>query len=77
MTLLQLAKFDEALGIRRTAVLFLTLYWTLDAYRWASDFAMASARPGLEIAAIIGAVLAPISYLQKAVFDAYILARKQ
>jgi hypothetical protein len=46
---------------------------TWKAFAWAGEYAYAvSATSGLEIAAIIAAVTAPISYLQIAVFKAYI-----
>lgn len=72
MTIERLAKLDQLLGIRRSLVLFITLYLTWECYRWASEFAVGSDRTGIDIAAIIAAVTAPISLLQASVFKAYL-----
>ena len=54
------------------------LYGTVRITEWAMLFASAHAeRPGLELAAIIAAVTAPITYLQTAVFKAYISAKDE
>ena len=68
--------WDHRLGIRRTIVLFVTLWMTWRAFGWAAEYAVfMKGVGGLEVAAIIAAVTAPISYLQKAVFDAYLKAK--
>lgn len=62
-----------------TTTLFITLYVTVDSYRWAGEFAYKAyekGTAGTEIAAIVLAVTAPISLLQKAVFDRYSTSRK-
>lgn len=52
----------------------ITMYGTVDIFIWAKHFAEHGDRPGLEVAAIIGAVAAPWSLLQSAmikfIFDA-------
>lgn len=75
-TLRTILEWDHKLGIRRTVVLFVTLWMTWRSFAWACDYAYAmKGIGGLEIAAIIGAVTAPIAYLQKVVFDSYIGAK--
>jgi hypothetical protein len=61
--------------VARTVMLYTTLYMTYDSYRWAVAFVASSPRPGIELAAIIGAVLAAVSGLQGYVFKAYIDGR--
>ena len=57
--------------------LYVTLFMTWEAFRWAAEYAMrTSATNALQDAAIIGAVTAPISYLQKAVFEIYSKSRQ-
>jgi hypothetical protein len=55
--------------------LYVTLWMTYHAYVWAGDFAFHTDKAGLEVALIIGAVTAPITYLQKVVFDTYSSSR--
>lgn len=62
-----------------TVTLCITLWMTFEAYAWAGKFAYYSSDKSinsLEIAAIIAAVTAPITYLQKAVFEIYSTHRK-
>ena len=75
------AKFaivEEKLAIRRTAVLFITVGMTWRAFTWAGEYARevllhAGGTEGIvAAAALVAAVTAPIAYLQKAVFSAYI-----
>jgi hypothetical protein len=47
------------------------LYLTVHSYLWAIHFAESTARPGVEIAAIIAAITAPISLLQANMFKTY------
>jgi hypothetical protein len=44
---------------------------TYEAFHWAGQFAFATDKQGIEVAAIIGAVTAPIALLQSAVFKVY------
>lgn len=71
---------EQALGVRRSAVLFTTLWMTWKAFDWAAQYAyvvMVKADNNLMLAAagLILAVTGPISYLQKVVFEAYIISR--
>lgn len=70
-------EWESRLGIRRSTVLFVTLWMTWRAFEWAATYASAtSLTSGLEAAAIIAAVTAPVTYLQTAVFKAYISAKE-
>ncbi len=70
--------WERKLALRRSAVLFSTLWMTYKAFDWATVYAMAGiATSGAEAAAIILAVTAPITYLQKEVFKAYISSREE
>lgn len=78
--LARLAELDDRLAIRRSVVLFVTLWMTWRAFDWAGQFAyvaMVKADGNLMLAAagLVAAVTAPIAYLQKVVFDAYIAAK--
>lgn len=74
--LLTILEWENKLGIRRTIVLFVTLWMTWRAFGWAAEYAVfMKGVGGLEVAAIIAAVTAPITYLQKVVFEAYIGAK--
>lgn len=73
-TLSTILEWESKLGIRRSIVLFVTLWMTYKAFGWAATYATGGAQ-GLEAAAIIAAVTAPISYLQKVVFEAYIASK--
>lgn len=69
--------WERKLAIRRSAVLFITLWMTYRAFEWAAHYALSGMETnGLEAAAIIGAVTAPIAYLQKAVFEAYLNSKE-
>ena len=59
----------------RSGVLYVTVWMTWLAFHWAADFAMTTDKAGLDVAAIIGAVTAPISLLQAAVFRVYAESR--
>lgn len=68
-------KWEEKIGLRRTYVLGVTLWMSWRAFDWAAQFANVNGVNGTDsiaIAAIITAVTAPVSYLQVAVFKAYI-----
>lgn len=71
MTPERFAVVEDKLAIRRSAVLAVTVWMTWRAFEWAAVYAT-SAKVGLEAAAIIAAVTAPITYLQAAVFKTYI-----
>ena len=68
---------ESALGVRRTAVLGVTLWMTWRSFKWAAEFAhTVPVEAMLGGAALIAAVLAPIAYLQQAVFTAYIKSKE-
>lgn len=69
----EFSQWEAKLGVRRTAMLFCTLWMTWEAFAWARSYASSvPTHDGLAVAAIIAAVTAPISYLQVAVFKAYL-----
>lgn len=71
--------WEEKLAVRRTAVLFMTLWMTWRAFTWAAAYASAMSATNetmLAAAAMIAAVTAPITYLQAAVFKAYIESKQ-
>ena len=55
----------------RRIILSLATWMTIDAYLWACWYATGNVRNGLEIAAIIGAVTAPIAAYAGWVFKIY------
>lgn len=67
---------ENRLGLRRSVVLFVTLWMTYRAFSWAALYAGGLATVDAGAALIIAAVTAPITYLQKVVFDAYLEAKK-
>lgn len=82
MSILQgFVEWEEKLAVRRSAVLFITLWMTWRAFTWAGDYArlVSISSNGeasfLAAAAMIAAVTAPITYLQAAVFRSYIEAK--
>ena len=65
--------FVDNRGIVRRLVLFVTLWMTWRSFAWAGEFAFAAKLTGgIEIAAIIAAVTAPIAALQAAIFKQYL-----
>jgi len=61
---------DARMVMRRFAfVLVLAMTWR--ALDWTMSFAATSTRPGMDVAAIIAAVWAPLSTLQGAIFHLY------
>jgi hypothetical protein len=73
----QFIKWERQLAIRRSAVLFTTLWMTWEAFAWAKQYASALIAVGggdawVAAAAMVAAVTAPITALQVAVFKAYI-----
>jgi hypothetical protein len=76
MWLEEILHWEDKLAIRRSVVLFITLWMTWRTFEWAAQYALhVAASDGLSAAAMIVAVTAPITYLQKVVFDAYIAAK--
>ncbi len=63
-------------AIIRRGVLLATLWLTWESFLWAAFFATTTAKPGIEVAAIIAAVTAPISALQGWVFKIYGASRE-
>lgn len=75
MNIDKFAALEEKLAVRRSAVLFVTLWMTWRAFTWAAAYASSMSATNetmLAAAAMIAAVTAPITYLQTAVFKAYI-----
>lgn len=77
MSLQAFVDWENKLALRRSAVLFITLWMTWRSFAWAAQYASQVALSGsnegaVAAAAMIAAVTAPIAYLQKAVFAAYI-----
>jgi hypothetical protein len=64
-------------GIVRRFTLGTTIYMTYTATTWAQHYAETSQKSGLEIAAIIGAVTAPLMALQGAAFKHYLSSRQE
>lgn len=76
--LASIVEWERKLAIRRSIVLFITLWMTWRSFTWAAEFALSvKAADGLSAAAMIAAVTAPIAYLQKVVFEAYIASKEQ
>ena len=76
-TLNTVMEWEHRLGIRSSGVLFVTLWMTYRAFDWAAHYALSGMETnGAEAAAIILAVTAPITYLQKVVFEAYLGAKR-
>lgn len=76
MTLDTFVKWEEKLALRRSVVLFTTLWMTWRAFTWAAAYAsqvsLGQGDAVLSAAAMIAAVTAPVSVLQASVFKAYI-----
>lgn len=70
---------ESALGLRRSVVLFVTLWMTWRSFQWATEYAYVLVKADnntlIAAAAMIAAVTAPVTYLQKVVFDAYISSK--
>ena len=74
-TLQSVVEWERRLAIRRSIVLFVTLWMTYRAFDWAAMYASGLVTVDAGAALIIAAVTAPITYLQKVVFDAYLSAK--
>jgi hypothetical protein len=72
-----LKAFLDPYGVNRRVILFITVYMTWKSFEWAAHFAGTSTKSGLEEAAIIAAVTAPISALQGFVFKVYTESRPE
>lgn len=59
----------------RALTLYVTLWMTWEVTAWAFRFATATMLPGMEVAAIIAAVTAPVCALQGFVFKFYMDAK--
>jgi len=60
----------------RALTLYMTLWLTHDSFKWAAHFAETTTRDGLQVAAIVAAVTAPVSALQVFVFKWYMDAKR-
>ncbi len=60
----------------RIAVLGIAIWMTWEASKWSMWFATGNTREGVEIAAILAAVQAPITLFASTVFKAYVESRK-
>lgn len=67
----------DSRAVVRRASLALTFWMTYAAFEWAKQFALATKLGGIDAAAIIAAVTAPITVLQGYVFKAYIDGRSE
>jgi hypothetical protein len=67
----------DSRSIVRRIVLFVTLWMTWASFMWAAGFAESTTKSGLEVAAIIGAVTAPIAALQGFIFNVYSRSRNE
>lgn len=74
---MEIAKFVNENKVIRRASLAVMLTMTVLIFKWATIFASESQKPGIEIAAIIAAILAPLSTLQGFVFKFYNDSRSQ
>lgn len=75
-TLTELWDFVDRRGVIRRAVLAAAIWMTWRASAWAMIYAETSARPGIDIAAIVAAVTAPVTLFAGSVFAAYIKSRE-
>ena len=67
--------FVDNRGIIRRLVLAVAIGQTAWVTQWAMRFAETSARPGIDIAAILAAVTAPVTLFAGAVFKNYVDSR--
>lgn len=69
-------KVERDLGVRRTALVTVVMWMTWEAYQWSAAFAYVVVVKTdnnlmLAAAALVGAVIAPISWLTKTVVGMY------
>lgn len=62
-------------GVIRRVILGVAMWMTWEVTHWAMAFAAVSARPGIDLAAVIAAVSAPATALSGYVFKAYLDSR--
>lgn len=67
--------FVDERGIVRRTVLGVAIWMTWRVSVWAMGYAETSPRPGVDIAAIIAAVTAPVTLFAGAIFRAYTESR--
>lgn len=60
----------------RAFTLYVTLWMSWAAFRWAADYAYATSLDGLGAGAVIAAVTAPVSALQAFIFKFYMEAKR-
>lgn len=67
---------DRRAVVRRIMAIgtFALVVWVI---AWATRFAETSPRPGMDVAAIIGAVMAPLNLLMGFMFSSYSKSRKE
>lgn len=63
--------FIDTHAIVRRIAFFVMLWITVKTSFWTLDFAWNSGRPGMDVAAILAAIWAPLSALQGAMFKFY------
>jgi len=68
---INLLDFIDGRRVVRRLVLFVTLWLTWRSFEWAAFFAETTTRSGIDVAAIIAAVTAPVSTLLAAVVKFY------
>jgi hypothetical protein len=71
----EIFRFIDSSKVFRRFTLVVTVWMTWRASVWALELAtawIATDKPGLEFAAVIGAVMAPLSFLQASVFKAFL-----
>lgn len=67
--------FIDGRGVVRRAVLGVAIWMTWRVSVWEMGFAETSPRPGIDIAAIIAAVTAPVTLFAGSVFKGYLESR--
>ncbi len=67
---------DERKVIRRAMVL-IVLWQLVDAYLWAKAYALRQGMTGVELSAVIAAVLTPVTILQGFLFKLYDASRRE
>lgn len=69
--------FIDRRGVIRRSVLGVAIWMTWRVSVWAMVFAETSGRPGLDVAAIIAAVSAPITLFAGSAFHGYLDSREE
>ncbi len=76
-SLTRLWDFIDSRGIVRRVVLAIAIWMTWQVSQWAMGYVETSTRPGIDLAAIIGAVTGPVTIFGGYVFKAYIDSRAE